>query len=172
MKKHIFRRKDITEIIPILEISIGFLFLILKIRNIYLYNEFIYSIPEQLKELISYEFMRYGDILLWSVSIITGCLYWVNKKVYWVFSSAFLYMLFLKVGLSLLWFNDIRLIPIIIYIFSICVFILFIMAQMKLFKIKDIKTILIDNNVKLLSIMVSFILCFIYWYLDVIYPFS
>jgi len=170
MKKYIFFGKDIIEIIPFLEICIGLLLLMLKIRSIYVYNEFLYSIPEGLKELIDYELMRYGDVLLWSVSIFAGCSYWVNKKVYWIFSSVFLCILFVKVGLSL-WFYDIRFIPIVVYILSIYIFVFFLMVQIKLFQIKEIKTTFIGRNVKLLSIIVSFIACFIYWYLDVIYPF-
>lgn len=171
MRNKLLLSKKIKELIPVLEICIGSIFLILKVRNIYLYKNFINSIPEGLFELTNYELMRYGDLLLWGISIFTGCSYWINKKIYWVFTNTLLCVLFLKIGLSLLWFNDIHLTTILTYILFIYISVLFIIIQISLYRIKEMKTIFKSNNIKLLSIIVSSSNCLLYYYFEVTYPF-
>jgi hypothetical protein len=170
MKKHLFKRENIIGIIPILEICFGLIFLILKIRSIYRYNTFINNLPEGIKDIIDYDLMRYGDALLWTICLLTGSVYWLSKKVYWILTQTFFCLFLLKLELSLLWFYDLYLVPAVIYTLSTCIFFLFIVIQIKLFKIKEIKGVLITNKVKLLGVAVSLIACVIYCFFEVIYP--
>jgi len=169
MRIYIYEKDNNSELIPVLEICYGLLFLILKIYDIYEFNKFLNGTPQELLQLVSYAPMTYGDILPWTVSIFAGSFYWVNKKIYWMLTTTFLCLMFFKVELSLIWhFND-RLIQIII--FSLFILYLFIKMIIKLFNIKEVKSTIITSKIKLSGIALSIIACFIYGYLEIINPF-
>lgn len=172
MNRKIYLEKKAIVLIPILEIVIGTALLILKIQNVYNYNEFLNNTPKGLLELVEYEIMRYGVLLLWSITILTGCSYWINKKTYWILTQIILCMALFGIGLSLLWFNDIRLKPIFGCLLFLAIFYFFVKIEIKLFNIKDIKSIPINFKIKVVGIVSAIITCVTFFYLEIYLPFQ
>lgn len=161
-------KNSIERILPILEASLGLLFLILKIYETYSYHIDLNNIPEGLKNLLDMELMRYGDILLWSICLVTGCTYWIckSKKTYCVLSVVVICLLILKFGISItLLYHQY---PIINFYISMLFALLYI-----IFKIRQISALLksIKYKIALVCATVSIIACLFYWYLEACLPF-
>lgn len=161
--------KNIYRLISFLEIVLGLILLILKINDICSLIKSINNIPKEFQMLISFVPIECGDILLGSILLLAGISYWINKKIFWALSLVSLVLFLLKFILFLVY--DLSLIPIIVFILAVCCFLLLVKIgiKIKLLKVEHIESTIINSRTKILTGVISFICCFIYW--DINYGF-
>lgn len=166
MKIPSFLQKNAIKLLSVIELILGLGLLTEKIFYIYSFKKKINSLPEGLKEIICFSSMEYGDILLWLVLLLTGLSYWINKKIYWIFTKVFLVLILLKVCLPYCFMSYDR---ISILVPPLFLLLLFVFIEVKLFKIKQIETVFIDYKTKISGIVVNIICSVLYCYLELMF---
>ena len=163
MRSNIFFRKNMFKLISILEISLGLILLIFEIQSIYYRLNILNDLSYGLKQLVSYEPIQFGDLLLGIMILFTGLSYWIDKRIHWIFTQITLSLLLFKVWLPYYIYFGVQN-PITIYIPPILFTLLIIYFEIRLLNIKSLESIVINNKIKLAGMIVS-ILCSILYFL-------
>jgi len=166
MKKIFERIKNKPILKPLMEIAIGLTFLCIEIRD-YLT---LYSFAEAdqlyggLVDFVKYKENTYSEIFLWSILVLTGIFFWINKKIYWIFTQVFLLLFFFKIGLSVL---AISLLGNVIIAFVIPLLYLFLLVwiEIRFLRIGQIEGIEISTQTKILGGVLGFLCCIGYFFL-------
>ena len=90
-------------IIAFIECSLGFILLLIEIRD-YLHLPTIHEIDEQFGGLVDwfkYKESCYKNLFLYSLLMITGFSFWINRKHYWGLTQVLLITLFFVVIINL-----------------------------------------------------------------------
>ena len=154
----------LLKIIAFAECLLGCALLLNEI-NVYYHSYSVHEADNLFGGLVSmfkYRESCYRNLFLYSLVIITGISFWINKKLYWGLTQVLIITLFFVI-ITNLWFRSYVpiLASVILSIFTLCIFGYF---EIKMYNSLFLKTVGISNMVKWLSIFFG-LLSFAVWFM-------
>ncbi len=162
-----FFRQNKIKLISLAEIIIGLILLVLEIRD-FMILPTVQEAEDQYGGpvlLFKYKENTYSQLFLWTMLLLTGISYWINKRIYWVLNQAFpLFLLFVILESSYLYsFRSGERWT--VYIIPCLLLLLFIWIEIKIVKQKNIALGGVDRKGNFYGILSGLICCCIYFLL-------
>jgi hypothetical protein len=152
-----------NKIIPLIEIFTG---VILLIREIYQMTVLpsIHDSRYELVDFFKYKENTYSLMFVWVILLLSGFSYWINRKLYWIFTQILLITIF---SIFLVPFcKNVDTVPIGWWIISIFTMLAFITIEVLLYRQKILENFNIDKKVKVTSIILGISSSIIYWIIE------